>query len=569
MKSTSPKSFLACSLIVLLCLIALQGIQAFSAALQDQPSPSKPPQTSSTPAVQEESAEQEPPVFQDRLPRRFKGVQVRVGSSQRVGSDETVENMVTIFGSAEMAGETQREMVTVFGNSTVTGEVGRELTTVFGNAKMSGRVRREMVTVFGDVEINGQVDRNVVVVFGSLKLGPNAVLNGDCMTFFGKIDRDEAAVLMRDAVEFLPWLASLQNYIISGPLLGRLLPPGSMLAWIVVVFHFILYFLVAVVLPKPTAAGVRQLSDNFLLCFGVGLLTMILLAPLILILIATGIGILLLPFIGLAKIIFMVLGKTSVLEFFGLQILRRYRSDPDNRPIEAFSMGFLLVTLLYMIPFVGLLVWIVLRPLALGAAVLAVFRSVKRNGNGTSAPGIPVRSTPDNTAESKTPPASPASYNVPPPPNAEDTAQANAEPISPSTASMEFAEPAEPDTIMMQRAGFWIRLAATALDAILLVWFSLFTYQYFLILWLAYHIAMWAWKGTTIGGIICKIKVVRLDGSPVNWGVSLVRSLSSFFSLVILGLGFFWAGWTRNRQSWHDIIAGTVIVRVPQSIALI
>ena len=569
MKSYSSKSYLKFSLIVLLCPVALQGIQAFSAAVQEQPSPSLPPQTSFTPAENEESVEQSTPSFQDRLTRRSKGEQVRVGSSQRVGRDETVENMVTIFGSAEMEGKTEREMVTVFGDSTMTGEVGREMTTVLGNAKMSGRVRGEMVTVFGDAEIDGQVDREVVVVFGSLKLGPNAVLNGDCVTVFGKIDRDTAAVLMRDAVEFLPWLSGLQDYIISGPLLGRLLPPGSTLAWIIVALHFILYFLVALILPKPTAAGVRQLRDNPFLCFGVGLLVMILLAPLLFILIATGIGIILLPFIGLAKFVFMVLGKTSVLEYFGLQILRRYRSDAENRPIEAFSMGFLLVTLLYMIPLLGLLVWIVLRPLALGAAVLAVFRSVKKNGNGTSAPGIPVRSTPDNTAKSETPQASPASYNVPPPPVAGDKAQVDSGSPSASAPSMGFTKPVELDTVLMQRAGFWIRLAATALDAVLLVWILLFTFKYFPLFWLGYHIAMWAWKGTTVGGIICKLKVVRLDGNPVNWGVSLVRSLASFFSLLVLGLGFFWAGWTRNRQSWHDIIAGTVIVRVPQSIGLI
>jgi uncharacterized RDD family membrane protein YckC len=51
--------------------------------------------------------------------------------------------------------------------------------------------------------------------------------------------------------------------------------------------------------------------------------------------------------------------------------------------------------------------------------------------------------------------------------------------------------------------------------------------------------------------------------------VSLVRSLASFFSAIALCLGFFWVGWTRERQSWHDMIAGTVIVRVPQSINLI
>jgi uncharacterized RDD family membrane protein YckC len=86
---------------------------------------------------------------------------------------------------------------------------------------------------------------------------------------------------------------------------------------------------------------------------------------------------------------------------------------------------------------------------------------------------------------------------------------------------------------------------------------------------MAYHIGMWTWKATTIGGIVLGIKVVRLDGQPMNFAVAFVRCLSSVFSIVALGLGFFWAGWDRERQAWHDKIAGTVIVRVPRGVSLV
>ena len=122
---------------------------------------------------------------------------------------------------------------------------------------------------------------------------------------------------------------------------------------------------------------------------------------------------------------------------------------------------------------------------------------------------------------------------------------------------------------VMPRAGFWIRTAATILDFVFLIWLISFTNKYFLLFWIAYHIAMWTWKGTTIGGIICHLKVVRTDGRPMDLGVSLVRSLSAVFSAVALCLGFFWVGWTSTRQSWHDLIADTVIVRVPRSVSLI
>jgi len=124
---------------------------------------------------------------------------------------------------------------------------------------------------------------------------------------------------------------------------------------------------------------------------------------------------------------------------------------------------------------------------------------------------------------------------------------------------------------MMPRAGFWIRLTATALDFVALCWILMLPHldSFFLFFWIAYQIGMWSWKGTTIGGIVCNLKVVRLDGKNADVAVCLVRGLASIFSALPLLLGFFWVGWTRERQSWHDKIAGTVIVRVPKGISLI
>jgi uncharacterized RDD family membrane protein YckC len=91
----------------------------------------------------------------------------------------------------------------------------------------------------------------------------------------------------------------------------------------------------------------------------------------------------------------------------------------------------------------------------------------------------------------------------------------------------------------------------------------------FLPLWVFYHLAMWTWKGTTIGGLVFGLKIVRLNGDPIRFSVALVRCLSAFFSALVVCLGFLWVGWNREKQSWHDIIAGTVIVRFPKGSPLI
>jgi uncharacterized RDD family membrane protein YckC len=46
-------------------------------------------------------------------------------------------------------------------------------------------------------------------------------------------------------------------------------------------------------------------------------------------------------------------------------------------------------------------------------------------------------------------------------------------------------------------------------------------------------------------------------------------SLTSFLSALPIFIGFFWASWDPERQSWHDKIAGTVIARMPTGTPLL
>jgi uncharacterized RDD family membrane protein YckC len=72
-----------------------------------------------------------------------------------------------------------------------------------------------------------------------------------------------------------------------------------------------------------------------------------------------------------------------------------------------------------------------------------------------------------------------------------------------------------------------------------------------------------------VGGIVLNLQVVRQDGQPLNFLTAFVRSLAALFSALVFFLGFFWIGWDRDKQGWHDKIAGTVVVRVPKSTSLV
>ena len=136
-----------------------------------------------------------------------------------------------------------------------------------------------------------------------------------------------------------------------------------------------------------------------------------------------------------------------------------------------------------------------------------------------------------------------------------------------------------PVPVGMVSAGFWIRMGAAVLDLALIIFVvavlaicmpgASFRPPVAFILALAYFAGMWAWKGTTIGGVVLKLQVLRCDGGQVTFPVALVRGLAAAFSAVALFLGFFWIGWDPDKQSWHDKIAGTMVVRVPRSLPLV
>jgi uncharacterized RDD family membrane protein YckC len=84
-----------------------------------------------------------------------------------------------------------------------------------------------------------------------------------------------------------------------------------------------------------------------------------------------------------------------------------------------------------------------------------------------------------------------------------------------------------------------------------------------------YGAIMWKLRGSTIGGIVLDLQVVRLDGRPIDWETAIVRALGCFLSLVVAGVGFFWIAFDPGRQAWHDKIAGTAVVRVAKGVPLV
>ena len=139
-----------------------------------------------------------------------------------------------------------------------------------------------------------------------------------------------------------------------------------------------------------------------------------------------------------------------------------------------------------------------------------------------------------------------------------------------ATAAATLAVPAAlPETLSYPKAGFWERMAAAFLDIVLLGICTAVVGRFAPVVALAYFAGMWAWRGTTIGGIVLGLKVVRFDGQPLSFPVALIRALAAAFSIVVLFLGILWIAWDSDKQGWHDKIAGTVVLKLPKGTPLL
>jgi uncharacterized RDD family membrane protein YckC len=68
-------------------------------------------------------------------------------------------------------------------------------------------------------------------------------------------------------------------------------------------------------------------------------------------------------------------------------------------------------------------------------------------------------------------------------------------------------------------------------------------------------------KGQTPGKGLMKIRVIKVDGSPISDSDALLRYVGYIVNSFCIGIGWVWALLDTNKQGWHDKIAKTYVVK--------
>ena len=84
---------------------------------------------------------------------------------------------------------------------------------------------------------------------------------------------------------------------------------------------------------------------------------------------------------------------------------------------------------------------------------------------------------------------------------------------------------------------------------------TLFQAVYFTYFWSA------AGKGQTLGSRALNIRVVKTDGSYLDYPGAFLRYIGFVISVLVFFLGVIWAAFDARQQGWHDKIAGTYVVK--------
>lgn len=438
----------------------------------------------------------------------------------------------------------------------------------------AGADASQVLVILGSVTIEGRVSREVIVWLGDVRLGPTAELGNDLLVVAGNVTVDPGAVVddsmlivggRLDAPStFTPGgeqfligtpqmgqgVRALVPWVTRGLLLGRPIVPDLPWVWTIVGLLFIIAVVLNQLFDAPVRAAAEATTKRPFGALLTGVLVMLVAGPLALIVGATIVGLVLLPIVLCVAALAWIVGKVGVLRGLGGSLFRQ--DDPDSRlqGLRSLILGFAAVTLAYMVPVLGLVTWSLVSVVGLGAATIALIGSVRREY-----PRAP-------KAAPQAPPAAPAAEPGGSQAFVTEPASERVQPqSSPPTGLLAFA-----------RAGALDRIVAFAIDcviaAIAVQLFRVWDDGGFFLLLLVYHIVFWAWQGTTLGGIVSGVRLIRTDGSDVRIVDAIVRGLSSLLSFAALGIGLLWMLQDAERQTWHDKIAGTYAVKVPRDFPL-
>jgi hypothetical protein len=257
------------------------------------------------------------------------------------------------------------------------GEAQDNVFTVGGSIHIKGTVKKTVIAIGGSIVIEGEVGEAVIGFGSKITLKPTARIQGDVVCFGGSLNKSPGTTIDGDTIYFRADEGI--GKLIQEGLLGRsglsLIPFLIILRLIMAFIWFILAVLLVALFPRQIKFGSDQIRQAFWPIFGTGLLSIVIFSGLLVfsaLLSLALIGLPILVSLIIIGIIIKIFGQVVLFYWFGETLYKAFKRKPTP-PFLAVTLGFVLVTILGLIPILGALFSLALSIIGWGVVLRTKF----------------------------------------------------------------------------------------------------------------------------------------------------------------------------------------------------
>jgi hypothetical protein len=258
------------------------------------------------------------------------------------------------------------------------GSVARNQMVALGkDVIIDGEAMSDVAALEGSVEVTGRVDGDVVVLGGDARLGGESRVGGDVFVLGGMVEAAPGAHVAGRMVSY-PTASSAMVTLVEGPSLGlgfaSPLVVGAKLALLAAWAALLLVLFAASGRQLlETADGIRREPFRSFLTGLTGVLALVLTALFFSAFTGGLVGVPLLVLVVLLAMILKLWGMVAVFYALGDWLAGRLFRRRRLRPLNAATIGLLVLGLLKFLPYVGVWVWTAATLIGIGASLSTKF----------------------------------------------------------------------------------------------------------------------------------------------------------------------------------------------------
>lgn len=242
---------------------------------------------------------------------------------------------------------------------------------------VAGEALADVAALEGSVEVTGRVAGDVVVLGGDARLGPEAQVGGDVFVLGGTIQAAPGAHAAGRMVSY-PTASSAMVTLIEGPSFGlgftSPLVMGTKLALLAAWAALLLLLFAATGRQLlETADGVRREPFRSFVTGLTGVLAIVLTAIFFSAFTGGLVGVPLLVLVVLFAMVLKLWGMVAVFYALGDWLARRLFRRRRLRPLNAATLGLLVLGAVKFLPYVGIWAWTAATLIGIGAALSTKF----------------------------------------------------------------------------------------------------------------------------------------------------------------------------------------------------